>query len=84
MKTKLTLTLIKRAALLVLLSSINPQRSTFAQGTAFTYQGRLSSGEARAAIQGLNQKLEQKETEIAELKQRLEALERIIHHQKSN
>src|SRR5450759_928488 len=39
MKTKLTL--IKRAALLVLLSTLNLQSSTWAQGTAFTYQGRL-------------------------------------------
>ena len=37
-----------------------------------------------AAIQGLNEKLQQKETEIAELKQRLEALEKIIRNQKSN
>jgi len=37
-----------------------------------------------AAIQELNRKLEQKETEITELKQRLDALERIIRHQQSN
>ena len=37
-------------------------------------------GVALAAIQGLNQKLEQKETEIAELKQRLEKLEQLIKH----
>jgi len=42
MKSKLAL--IKRAALLVLLSTLNPQLSTWAQGTAFTYQGRLNSG----------------------------------------
>ena len=43
MKTKLTP--IKRAALLVLLSTLSPQLSTaFAQGTAFTYQGRLNEG----------------------------------------
>ena len=43
MKTKLAL--IKRAALLLLLSALNPQLSTArAQGTAFTYQGRLNSG----------------------------------------
>jgi hypothetical protein len=42
MKTKLTLALIKRAALLVLLSTLNPQLSTWAQDTAFTYQGRLT------------------------------------------
>jgi hypothetical protein len=35
-------------------------------------------GVALAAIQGLNQKLEQKDTEIAELKRRLEKLEKII------
>jgi hypothetical protein len=33
-----------------------------------------------AAIQGLNQKLEQKETEIAELKARLDRLEQAIQH----
>ena len=54
-----------------------------------------ADGVALAAIQGLNQKLtdelKQKGTEITELKQnnksleeRLEALERIIRHQKSN
>src|SRR5882672_2282502 len=36
--------LIKRAALLFLLSTLNPQLSTWAQGTAFTYQGRLADG----------------------------------------
>jgi Chaperone of endosialidase len=45
-------------------------------------------GVALAAIQGLNQKLEQqdkdKDTEIQELKQRLEALEKIVLNQKSN
>jgi hypothetical protein len=35
-----------------------------------------------AAIQGLNQKLEQKETEITELKARLEKLEQFINQQK--
>src|SRR5713101_563785 len=45
MKTKLTGTLIKRAALLVLLSTLHPQLATlFAQDTAFTYQGRLNEG----------------------------------------
>jgi hypothetical protein len=34
--------LIQLAALIALLSALNPQPSTFAQGTAFTYQGRLS------------------------------------------
>jgi hypothetical protein len=42
MKTKLTV--IKRAALLLLLSTLNYQLSTFAQGTASTYQGRLNDG----------------------------------------
>lgn len=38
-----TLKLVKGAALLLLLSTLNPQSSTlFAQGTAFTYQGRLN------------------------------------------
>jgi hypothetical protein len=41
-------------------------------------------GVALAAIQGLNQKLEQKETEITELKQRLDALEKLIRNPKSN
>jgi len=36
-------------------------------------------GVALAAIQGLNQKLEQKETEITELKQRLEKLEQLFN-----
>ncbi len=35
-------------------------------------------GVALAAIQGLNEKLEQKETEITELKQRLEKIERLV------
>ena len=43
-----------------------------------------ADGVALAAIQGLNQKLEQKATEITELKQRLEALEEIIRSQDSN
>jgi hypothetical protein len=50
-----------------------------------------ADGVALAAIQGLNQKLEETRTELkrrdaenAELKQRLEALEKIILHQKSN
>jgi hypothetical protein len=50
-----------------------------------------ADGVALAAIQGLNQKVEeqrtelkQKQTEIAELKQRLDALERIIRNQKPN
>jgi hypothetical protein len=42
MKTRLTLPLINHAALLVLLSALNPHLSSLAQGTAFTYQGRLN------------------------------------------
>jgi len=38
-------------------------------------------GVALAAIQGLNQKVEQKETEITELKQRLERLEQLLSQQ---
>ena len=38
-----------------------------------------ADGVALAAIQGLNQKLEQKETEITELKQRLAKLERLMN-----
>ena len=41
MKTKLAL---RRLAALLLLSTINHQLSTWAQGTAFTYQGRLTVG----------------------------------------
>ncbi len=37
-----------------------------------------ADGVALAAIQGLNQKLEQKETEITEVKQRLAALEQLV------
>ena len=40
--------------------------------------GGDEAGVAFAAIQGLNQKLEQKETEITELKQRLERLEQLL------
>ena len=36
--------IILTLALLALLSTLNLQLSTFAQGTAFTYQGRLNSG----------------------------------------
>jgi hypothetical protein len=43
-----------------------------------------ADGVALAAIQGLNQKLEEQRVENAELKQRLEALEKFIHNQKSN
>ena len=41
-----------------------------------------ADGVALAAIQGLNEKLEQKETEITELKRRLEKLERLMGAQK--
>ena len=41
-----------------------------------------ADGVALAAIQGLNQKLEQKETEITDLKRRLEILEQLIHQPK--
>jgi hypothetical protein len=41
-------------------------------------------GVALAAIQGLNQKLNEKDAEIQQLKQRLEALEKIVLNQKSN
>ena len=43
---------LARLAALVLLFTLNPQLSTFAQGTAFTYQGVLSQG--GAAINGSN------------------------------
>ena len=43
-----------------------------------------ADGVALAAIQGLNQKLEEQRAENAELKQRLEALEKFIRSQKSN
>ncbi len=47
---KIKLTFIKWAASLLLLSTINHQLSTvFAQGTAFTYQGRLTSGSSPAS-----------------------------------
>jgi hypothetical protein len=42
------------------------------------------SGVALAAIQGLNQKLEQRESEITELKARLEKLERLLSHTSDN
>jgi UDP-N-acetylmuramate-alanine ligase len=41
-------------------------------------------GVALAAIQGLNQKLEEARAENTELKKRLEALEKIVLNQKSN
>ncbi|HMC29141.1 MAG TPA: hypothetical protein VKM56_15230, partial [Verrucomicrobiae bacterium] len=42
MRTNPTQTLFKSIALALLLSTLNSQLSAFAQGTAFTYQGRLS------------------------------------------
>jgi hypothetical protein len=43
MQTKPTFSLAQRIALVLLLSTLNPRLSTvFAQGTAFTYQGRLN------------------------------------------
>jgi trimeric autotransporter adhesin len=39
-----------------------------------------ADGVALAAIQGLNQKLQQKETEITELKERLEKIEALLGH----
>jgi len=49
MKTKLTIKIVKRAALLLLLSTFNLQLSTvLAQGTTFTYQGRLNDGASPA------------------------------------
>ena len=44
MKTKLTLKFAKYAMFLLLLAAFNPRLSTWAQGTAFTYQGRLNDG----------------------------------------
>ncbi len=41
MKTKPALQFVKRAALFLLLSTLNPSLFTWAQGTAFTYQGQL-------------------------------------------
>ncbi len=41
-------------------------------------------GVALAAIQGLNQKLEEQRAENTELKRRLAALEKIVLNQKSN
>ena len=41
---KIKLALIARIAILTLLATLVPQPSTWAQGTAFTYQGRLNDG----------------------------------------
>jgi hypothetical protein len=39
------ISLVKSAGILLLLSMLNPQSSTcLAQGTAFTYRGRLNEG----------------------------------------
>ncbi len=46
-----------------------------------TITGVDPDGVALAAIQGLNQKLQQKETEITELKRRLETLEQLVIQQ---
>jgi hypothetical protein len=43
-KTLLPTAIVKQAALILLLSAFNLQLSTWAQGTAFTYQGRLNDG----------------------------------------
>lgn len=49
MKTKPVFNLLRAAALPLLLSTLNLQLSTaFAQGTAFTYQGRLNEGSSPA------------------------------------
>ena len=44
MNTKHPLIPSSQIAALLLLSTLSPQLSTFAQGTAFTYQGRLNDG----------------------------------------
>src|SRR5438105_7877934 len=43
MKTNLTSQITKSLALLLFLSILNYPRSTFGQGSAFTYQGRLNA-----------------------------------------
>src|SRR5438309_11193529 len=43
MKNDLTYQITKSLALLLLLSTLNSPPSTFAQGSAFTYQGRLNA-----------------------------------------
>src|SRR5262249_17088852 len=49
MKTNLTLLVVRLGLLALLLSILIPQFSTcFAQGTAFTYQGRLNDGASPA------------------------------------
>jgi hypothetical protein len=54
-------------------------KAAFCPGTDDTSITTLEAdGVALAAIQGLNQKLEQKETEIAALKARLERLEQLM------
>jgi len=48
MKTNLAQSLLKTVAFLLLLSTLNSQLSTLAQGTAFTYQGRLNQNASPA------------------------------------
>src|SRR6266478_5972108 len=48
MKTNLAPRFLKTAVLVVLLSTLTSQLSTFAQGTAFTYQGRLNENTSPA------------------------------------
>jgi hypothetical protein len=49
LKTKSIPALVKCTALLLLLSTLDPQLSAWAQGTAFTYQGRLNDGASPAS-----------------------------------
>jgi len=74
------------SCILATLSTLLFASPLLAQGTAFTYLGRLNDadlhGAALAAIQRLNQKLEPKETAIVSLKQRLDALEKLVRSQK--
>ena len=56
---------------------------TFGLGNDAKMIGYLdASGVALAAIQGLNQKLNEKDAEIADLKARLEKLEQLINPRK--
>lgn len=60
-------------------------QAAFHLGTDDTSIGTVDeSGVALAAIQGLNQKLEQKETEITELKARLDRLEQLLGHRSAS
>jgi trimeric autotransporter adhesin len=58
--------------------------SAFAVGMDDKHISMVDADGALAAIQGLNQKLEEQRAENAELKRRLESLEKIIRNQKSN